>query len=122
MALWSLMVNLDGGGSFGTQVSAPTPNRALRLFLEGSSLSRFLHTAGPGWPDTFRVDDIVAFLPMTGLKEMHLCQLGRDGRYASVMLVKTAEASKPNSRSNGRAATRPSKKRRAGSARRSPRR
>ena len=121
MALWSLMINLDGGGSFGTQVSAPTPNRALRFFLEGSSLSRFLQTAGPGWPATFRVDDVVAFLPMTGLKEMHLCQLGRDGKYASVMLVKTVEASKPNSRSNGRAARR-SSKRRAGSARRSPRR
>ena len=122
MVLWSLMVNLDGGGSFGTQVSAPTPNRALRLFLEGSSLPQFLRTAGPEWPDNFRLDDIVAFLPMTGLKDMHLCQLGRQGKYASVMLVKTWEASKPNSRSNGRAAKRPSNKRRTGSARRSPRR
>ena len=105
MALWSLMINLHGAGSFGTQLKAPTPNRALRQFVEGNSLPKFLRTAGPGWPTAFSLDDVVVFIPMDGLQDMHLCQIGKDGKYANIMLVKTTEAGKPNSRLNRRAAT-----------------
>jgi hypothetical protein len=94
--LWSLMIRLEGNGGFSTQVSAPTPNRAVRLFLEGNSLPQYLAScAGKDWPETFAVEDVIAFIPMDGLTNMHLCQAHRNGKYMDIILVKT-ESSKPN--------------------------
>ena len=97
MPLWSLIMRLEGNGGFSTQVSAPTPNRAIRLFLEGQSLPQYLAKCGEGWPKAFSVEDVVALIQMDGLSNMHLCQLHRAGKYMDIIAVKTAEASKPNS-------------------------
>jgi hypothetical protein len=119
MALWSLITYLDGGGSFSTQLSAATPSRALHLFLVSDKLGPLLQKAGTGWPKAFAVEDIVAFLPLTGLKHIHVCQVGKNGKYAMITLVKTAAVTSPNSRSNGQ--TKHAKKRKHSSTtRRSP--
>lgn len=95
MPLWSLIVKLEGNGGFSTQIAAPTPNRAVRVFLEGKSLADYLaKCAGEGWPDAFCVDDVIALIPMDGLTNMHLCQVHRAGKYMDIILVQTAEASK----------------------------
>ena len=81
----------------------------MRVFLEGKGLAECLaKCASEGWPDAFSVDDVIAFIPMDGLTNMHLCQLHRAGKYVDIILVQTAEASKPNS-----ALERTRKKRRA---------
>ena len=82
-------MKLDGNGGFSTQIMAPTPNRAVRLFLEGKSLPEFLgKCASAGWPDAFSVDDVIAFIPMDGLTNMHVCQLHRAGKFMDVIPCK----------------------------------
>ncbi len=33
--------------------------------------------------------DVILLIPMDGLSNMYLCQIGRDGKYVSVVMVRT---------------------------------
>jgi hypothetical protein len=89
MALWSLFVEV-GRTRYSTQVTADDPKAAIRSFLASGGLKGTLKgLAGEGWPRSFAMKDVFAFLPMDGLINMYLCQLGRKGKYVSVVLART---------------------------------
>ena len=91
MALWSLFIEVDTK-SYSTQLQAATPREAVASYLSGESLSEFLRSEHLGeWPSRLSATDIVLFVPMEGLTNMYLCQLGRDGKYVSIILVCTVE-------------------------------
>lgn len=92
MALWSLVTHLDEPSiGFATQVQADSAQAALRKLLGGKSLRRFLErNAGAEWPKAFRAKDVVMNTPMTGLVNTHLFQVGRQGKYLTITVVKTA--------------------------------
>jgi hypothetical protein len=95
MALYSLFVACEGVGHFSTQARADTPPNAIRAFLRGSALREFLAKA-QGWPGDFSEKDIFVFIPMDGLTNMYLCQLGRAGKYISITLARTVSRPEPN--------------------------
>jgi len=89
MALWSLFIEVDSK-HYSTQVNAASPKAAISTFLRGKSLRSFMSGSEfDGWPKSFTSKDIVLFVPMEGLVNMHLCQLGRKGRYLSITLART---------------------------------
>jgi len=94
MPLYSLFVNCEGVGHFSTQASADTPKGAVGRFLEMPALRQFLGRAD-GWPLDLSSADIVLFIPMEDLVNMHLCQLGRQGKYVQITIVRTV--SRPDS-------------------------
>ncbi|MGH8453632.1 MAG: hypothetical protein ACRESW_03690 [Nevskiales bacterium] len=85
MALWSLFVEV-GGKRFSSQVRAASPKAAVSSFLRRGTLAHFSESAA-----SFTAKDIVLFTPMEGLVNMHLCQLGRSGKYVSITLARTVE-------------------------------
>ena len=89
MALWSLFVTV-GDEKYSTQVVADSPRGAIRRFLHTGGLKETLSRLGStGWPAKFSVKDVVLFIPMDGLVNMYLCQLGREGKYVSVVMART---------------------------------
>jgi hypothetical protein len=94
MALYSLSVSCQGAGSITCQIEATDPRAALRSFLGGEDLARFL-SAQRGWPKVFSEADIYAFLPVAGMKNVYQCELGRSGKYMSVTLTRTVSRAEP---------------------------
>jgi hypothetical protein len=99
MALCSLFVNCEGVGSFGTQIVADAPRNAVRDYLLQNGLYEFLAVRGKQLPkkldkaisanEKFSEKDIFVFTPMDGLVNMDLCQLGRDGKYITIIVAET---------------------------------
>jgi len=89
MALWSLFVEV-GGERYSTQVAAPTPRAAIKRFLTTPGLKQVLaRLSKDGWPASFSMRDNLTLIRMDGLINMHLCQLVREGKYVSVVMVRT---------------------------------
>jgi hypothetical protein len=86
MALWSLFVELEGA-CYSSQMRGDTPAEAISSFLGGGSIEGFTDNKF-----SFTPEDIVLFIPMDGLVNMHLCQVGRRGEYASITMALTVEA------------------------------
>jgi hypothetical protein len=90
VALWSMFVEV-GAERYSTQFTASDPRGAITELLASSG---FLEMAskirnGAGRPLQFTAADILYIVPMEGLTNMHLCQLGREGKYASVVMART---------------------------------
>jgi hypothetical protein len=94
MALYSLSVSCQRAGSITFQIEAADPRTALRTFLGGEDIARFL-SGQRGWPKVFSEADIYAFLPAAGMKNVYQCELGRSGKYMSVTLVRTVSRAEP---------------------------
>lgn len=89
MALWSLHVEVSGK-HYSTQIVAETPKAAMRVFFKGGSLASFLRIWKlASYPTTFASKDIWCLVPMDGLRNMYFCQIGKEGKYVSVTLVRT---------------------------------
>jgi len=89
MALWSMFVEIEGV-RYSTQVTASDARGAIRVFLKTSGLKECIgKLSSKGWPASLSMKDIVLFLPMEGLVNMHLCQVGREGKYVSVVMART---------------------------------
>ncbi len=89
MALWSLVIDA-GGRRYSTQVEAAEPRDAVAVFLAGESLASFLRSEGLiDWPTDFGPRDVTLMMPMKGLFNMFICDLGRGGNYVSIILVRT---------------------------------
>jgi hypothetical protein len=86
MALWSFFVEV-GGAHFSSQARGDTPSVAIGNFLGSGSIEGFTRNKF-----SFTPEDIVLFIPMDGLVNMHLCQVGRRGEYASITMALTVEA------------------------------
>lgn len=95
MALYSMFVECEGLDSFSTQMVADTPPSAVRRFLGTTILQKYLEQK-EGWPTDLSSDDIFMFMPMEGLTNMYLCQLGRSGKYVSIVLARTVTRPEPN--------------------------
>jgi hypothetical protein len=91
MRTYSLCASSEGLAAIWTQVSATDAREALRVFLEGSTLTEY-HKHIAGWPPPFRDEDVVLFTPMEPFKGMTLAQIGREGKYVTVHLVRTEVA------------------------------
>ncbi len=98
MALYSLFIECRGVGSFGTQARANTPRDAVCKFLKTAALYEFLAVEGKrlqkklSQAETygkFSDEDILLCIPMDGLVNMHLCQLGRNGEYVTIITALT---------------------------------
>ena len=96
MPLWSLVVSVEGA-FFTTQLRARTVPRAIGTFLEGKALYQFIGRR-KGWPRRFTGRDVFVLLPMDGLRNAYLCQLGRNGKYVSIVLVNTVTEKQTNPR------------------------
>jgi hypothetical protein len=94
MALYFLSASCPGAGSIACQIEAGDPRAALRAFLGGGDLARFL-SAQRGWPKVFSEADIYAFLPVAGMTNVYQCELGRIGKYMSVTLARTVSRAEP---------------------------
>lgn len=93
MALWSLVIGV-AGKSYSTQVEAESPSDAISMFLAGQSLVSFLRSEGlADWPTDLGPTDITLMVPMQGLVNMFACDVGRNGKYVSITLVRTEIAS-----------------------------
>jgi hypothetical protein len=91
VALWSMFVEV-GESRYSTQITAPDPSAAIAALLESGGLIQTLAgLSKDGWPERFAADDIVLFIPMDGLVNMHLCQIGREGKYITVTFARTVE-------------------------------
>lgn len=89
MALWSLFVTV-GDENFSTQVVADSPRGAIRCLLQTGGLKETLSRLGAtGWPAKFSVKDIFVLIAIEDLVNMYLCQLGREGKYVSVVMART---------------------------------
>lgn len=91
MALWSLFVEVGSRLRYSTQITAPTPRAAIRRFLTGRGLIThdLARLSRAGWPASFSMRDVSLLMPMEGLTNMYLCQIGRNGKYVSVVMVRT---------------------------------
>jgi hypothetical protein len=99
MALFSLFVKCESVGTFGTQIDAVTPRASVSEFLKGDAIYEFLAGRGKRLPkklkevpdpgERFSDKDIVLFVPMDGLVNMHLCQLGRGNQHITIITVLT---------------------------------
>ena len=94
MALWSLFVTVEGA-SFTSQLRAGSAAKAVGKFLEGRSLYQFIGRR-KGWPRRFTAQDVFCLIPMDGLRNAQLCQLGRGGKYVSIVLVETVATKQTN--------------------------
>ena len=88
MALFSLFIEFEGCGSFSTQMRGDNAQVAVRMLLESNAIQEWLKDL-PNWPQRFIEKDIFLFIPMTNLTNMYLCQLGRDGKYVSIVIART---------------------------------
>lgn len=88
MALFSLFIEFEGQGSFSTQMRTNDAQAAVRMLLEGNAIQEWLKDV-PTWPQRFTEKDIFLFIPMTDLTNMYLCQLGRGGKYVSIIIART---------------------------------
>jgi hypothetical protein len=89
VALWSLFVDA-GGERYTTQITADNPKLAVQRLLASSGLADMLkRRTSDGWPGSFTAEDIHLLIPMEGLVNVHLCQLGREGKYVSVVMAET---------------------------------
>ncbi len=89
MGLWSLFVEV-ASKHFLTQVQAPSPEAAVGEFLRGAALRDWLKGVEyADWPRSFTAEDVFLLIPMEGLVNMYLCQLGREGCYVSITLALT---------------------------------
>lgn len=89
MALWSLFVTV-GKENYSTQVVADSPREVIRRFLRTVSLKETLRQLrSSGWPVQFSLSDVILLVPMDGLVNMYLCQIGREGKYVSVIMART---------------------------------
>jgi hypothetical protein len=89
MALWSLFVDIGSKG-YVTQVRAGSTSAAVRQFLRGNSLAKFLSGSEfEGCPRSFSNKHVFLFIPMDGLVNMYFCQFGRKGKYIPLTLTRT---------------------------------
>ena len=89
VALWSLFVEV-GDLRYSTQVTADEPRSAVDELLRSHGFrDKLAGMSKDGWPSSFTSDDVVLLMPMDGLVNMHLCQLGREGKYVSVVMART---------------------------------
>jgi hypothetical protein len=92
MAIFSLLVDCVGAGSYLTQYEAESPYDAIREFLRTPSLNRFLEMH-PDWPRDFKLRDMYMLIPLDGLKNIYSCGLGQQGKYIQIQIVQTAQRS-----------------------------
>ena len=89
MALWSLFVEV-GDNRYSTQVSAADAKGAIQRFLATSGFRQTLASlSAKGFPPSFSMSDVHLLIPMEGLTNMYLCQLGQRSKYVSVILART---------------------------------
>ena len=89
MALWSLFVEV-GDERYNTQVTAESPRSAVEALLASRGFGDVLaNLSKKGWPSSFASEDIILLMPMDGLINMHLCQLGKAGNYVSLVMART---------------------------------
>ena len=89
MALWSLTVEI-GEERFNAQLTASEPHGAIGELLASRGFRELAAKALAGARSAeFTIDDILYLIPMEGLVNMHLCQLRREGKYASVVMAPT---------------------------------
>lgn len=99
MPLFSLFVKCEGVGTFETQINAITPRVAVSEFLKDNAIYEFLAAGGNRLPkkleevsdlgERYSDKDIVLFIPMDGLVNMHVCQLGRRDQHITIITVLT---------------------------------
>jgi hypothetical protein len=87
MVLWSLFVDI-GSKDYVTQVGVGSRNAAVRHFLRGNSLAKFL-SGSEFEPKSFSNKDIFLFIPMDGLVNMYFSQFGRKRKYVFLTLTRT---------------------------------
>jgi hypothetical protein len=93
VALWSLFVEV-GEQRYSAQVIADDPKGAVAAFLRSGGLRDTLaNLSKGGWPREFTIDNVIYLVPMEGLINMHLCQLGVGGKYVSVVMARTESES-----------------------------
>lgn len=92
MALFSLIVECVGIGSYVTQCQATSPYDAIRAFLRTPSLNGFL-ASHPEWPRDFKLRDMYLLIPLDGLKNIYSCGLGQQGKYIQIQIVQTVKNS-----------------------------
>jgi hypothetical protein len=90
--LISCFITVQGEAVY-TQVQAETIREAIRTLLAQGTIADFF---GSRLPElrlrlNFSETDIVLFTTMEGLTNLWLCQVGRDGVYASIVLAPTVE-------------------------------
>jgi hypothetical protein len=89
MALWTMFVEV-GEFRYSTQVTAADARGAIRKLLGTGGVKKAIANLYPdNWPNSYSMRDVVALLPMEGLVNMYLCQLGREGKYVSVVMART---------------------------------
>ncbi len=81
------------GNTTSTQIQVQSLSEAIPSLLKRGTLNEFSRAAlkPNAEPPQFSEADIVLFIPMEGLTNMWLCQIGRAGIYASIVLTVTAE-------------------------------
>ena len=87
MDLYSLVLEHEGK-SFATQVHASSADQAVAVFISDTYPGLRVQAFGPGAPD-LGGGDIIYVAPMTGLVGIWSASVGRDGRYVSVVCVRT---------------------------------
>jgi hypothetical protein len=92
MALFSLIVDCVGIGTYVTQCRGSSPYDAIRVFLGTSSLNQFL-SSHPEWPSDFKLRDMYLLIPLDGLKNIYSCGLGQQGKYVQIQIVQTVQNS-----------------------------
>lgn len=79
-----------GAERYSTQFTAVDPPGAIaELLSSGGFRELAAKSSHRDAPVEFSVGDILYIVPMEGLINMHLCQLGRNGKYASVVMART---------------------------------
>ena len=81
-----------GPERYSTQFTAEDPPGAVaELLSSGGFRELAAKLSNVGDPVEFSIEHVLYIVPMEGLTNMHLCQLGRDGKYASVVMARTEE-------------------------------
>jgi hypothetical protein len=89
MALWTMFVEVEDV-RYSTQVTATDARGAVRKLLGTDGVKKAIGRVNAGnWPASFSMRDVLVLLPMDGLVNMYLCQLGRKGKYVSVVMART---------------------------------
>lgn len=89
MALYSAFVEA-GGEHYSTQIKALSAHDAFKVFCERIYNDTVSGLTAPDAPNSLSATDIIHVTKVDGLTNMWFCQAGRDGKYVSVIMARTA--------------------------------